>query len=194
MRMATLERRGQTTSETVNTPHLPYIVSFVGWSSRHWVRLTPDMRREAAVTAVTTVLIGAILSGKDATQCNKVFYTVIPCSLVPAYQRFRGKQLGSIKLLCSWTFKTHEVSETGLCLRLQVDLTQLDQSDRASPCLRTPTGTSSIDWGQLSRLGLKMETESSLRNFVLKKTGRWIMSRITIIALIYHLHNILDLS
>jgi hypothetical protein len=86
--------RGQTTSETVNTPLLPYLVSFVGWSSRHWVQLTPAMRREAAVTAV---LIGVILSGEDVTQCSKashtvVFCAVIPCCLVPGCQRFRGKQ------------------------------------------------------------------------------------------------------
>jgi hypothetical protein len=83
--------RGRTTSETVNTPLLPYLVSFVGWSSRHWVQLTPDMRREEAVTAV---LIGAVLSGEDVMRCSKashtvVFCAVIPCCLVP------GKQLGS---------------------------------------------------------------------------------------------------
>jgi hypothetical protein len=38
-------------------------------------------------------------------------------------------------------------------------------------------GTSSIDWTQLSRSHLKMETESGLRNVVgfLERTRRWIM-------------------
>jgi hypothetical protein len=43
----------------------------------------------------------------------------------------------------------HNVSETGLCLRL-----------------RPETGTSSVDWAQLSMYHLKTETESSLRNAV----------------------------
>jgi hypothetical protein len=50
-----------------------------------------------------------------------------------------------IKLLCFWIlsivlflFKTRNVSETGFCLRLQVEPTQLGPIDRASPCLRTP--------------------------------------------------------
>jgi hypothetical protein len=34
-------------------------------------------------------------------------------------------------------FKTHNVSETGFCLRLQVESTQLGPIDRASPSLRT---------------------------------------------------------
>jgi hypothetical protein len=33
-------------------------------------------------------------------------------------------------------FKTHNVAETGFCLRLQVRPTQLGPIDRASPCLR----------------------------------------------------------
>jgi hypothetical protein len=33
-------------------------------------------------------------------------------------------------------FKTHSVSETGLCLRLQVESIQLAPIDRASPYLR----------------------------------------------------------
>jgi hypothetical protein len=48
-----------------------------------------------------------------------------------------------IKLLCLWTlsivllFKTHNVSETGFCLRLQMTPTQLGPIDRASPYLRS---------------------------------------------------------
>jgi hypothetical protein len=49
----------------------------------------------------------------------------------------------SIQLLCFMTlsivlflFKTHSVSGTGFCLRLQVERTQLDPIDRAGPYLR----------------------------------------------------------
>jgi hypothetical protein len=54
-------------------------------------------------------------------------------------------------------------------------------------------GTSSIDWGQLTKFHLKMETESSLRNVVFLKinrtvfqikTGGWIMSRNIIFVMI----------
>jgi hypothetical protein len=33
-------------------------------------------------------------------------------------------------------FKTHNVSETGICLRLRVEPTQLGSIDRDSPCLQ----------------------------------------------------------
>jgi hypothetical protein len=67
-------------------------------------------------------------------------------------------------------FSKQNVPETGFCLRLQVKPTQLGPIDRGSPYLR---------------LYLKTETESSLRNIVLKtkrtvfliKTRRWIMSK-----------------
>jgi hypothetical protein len=59
-------------------------------------------------------------------------------------------------LLCFWTlsialflFKTHNVSETGFCLRLQAEPTQLGTIDRAPIELR---------------FHLKTETESSLWN------------------------------
>jgi hypothetical protein len=49
-----------------------------------------------------------------------------------------------LQLLCFWTlsivlflFKTHNVSDTGSCRRLQVEPTQLGRIDRASPYLRT---------------------------------------------------------
>jgi hypothetical protein len=46
-------------------------------------------------------------------------------------------------------------------------------------------GTNSIDWAQLSRFHLKMETECSLRDVVcFNKTGRWIKSRNTIVEII----------
>jgi hypothetical protein len=54
----------------------------------------------------------------------------------------------------------YKVTETGFCLRLQVKPTQL--------------GTNSIDWAKLSRLYLKTETESSLRNLVFWKINRTI--------------------
>jgi hypothetical protein len=38
-------------------------------------------------------------------------------------------------------YKTYNVSETGFCLRLQVEPIQLGPIDRASPCLRTPAPT-----------------------------------------------------
>jgi hypothetical protein len=57
-----------------------------------------------------------------------------------------------LQVLCFWTlsivlslsknrrvyFSTHNVSETGFCLRLQVEPTQLGPIDRATPYLRTP--------------------------------------------------------
>jgi hypothetical protein len=53
-----------------------------------------------------------------------------------------------IQILCFGTlstvlflFKTHNVSETGFCLHLQVKPTQLGPIDRASPSLRTPAPT-----------------------------------------------------
>jgi hypothetical protein len=54
--------------------------------------------------------------------------------------------------------------------------------------------SSSIDWAQLSRFYLKTETEFSLRNAVCfkEKTGRWIMSRNTIIVFTCHRHRPLD--
>jgi hypothetical protein len=89
---------------------------------------------------------------------------------------------------CPVCFSKHNFSETGFCLRLQVETTQLGPIDRAS--VYTPSwcwhrcpeiGTSSIDWAQLSRFHLKTETESSLRNVVFWclwiKTGRCIMSK-----------------
>jgi hypothetical protein len=57
-------------------------------------------------------------------------------------------------MFCFWTlsialllFKTH-VSETGFCLRLQVELTQLGLIDIASPYLRAPDSESEFlyDW------------------------------------------------
>jgi hypothetical protein len=86
----------------------------------------------------------------------------------------------------------HNVSETGFCLRLQVKPTQLGQIDRASPYLQT-VGSSCFEWAQLSRYYLKMVTETSLRNVVLKykqdgvldKKGRWIMSRNIIFVQIF---------
>jgi hypothetical protein len=56
-------------------------------------------------------------------------------------------------------FKTHNVSETGFYLRVQVEPTQLGPIGRE-------IGTSSVDWSQLIRFYLKTETESSLRNVV----------------------------
>jgi hypothetical protein len=72
-------------------------------------------------------------------------------------------------------FSKHNVSETGLCLCLQVKPTQLSPVDRVSPHLRTKITKitqdlrsgdrdSSIYWAQLSMFYLKTETESSLRN------------------------------
>jgi hypothetical protein len=62
-------------------------------------------------------------------------------------------------------FSKHNVSGTGLCLRLQVKPTQLGPIDKLVPV--------SGDWVQLSRFYVKTETESSLRNVVFEKqTGR----------------------
>jgi hypothetical protein len=41
----------------------------------------------------------------------------------------------------SKVYLKHDISETGFCLRVQVELTQLDAIDRASLCLRTPATT-----------------------------------------------------
>jgi hypothetical protein len=62
----------------------------------------------------------------------------------------------------------HEVSETGFCLRLPEEPTNLGPIVTASLCMLTAsqTDTSSIYLAQLSRFHLKTETESSLRNVV----------------------------
>jgi hypothetical protein len=44
-------------------------------------------------------------------------------------------------------FKANNVSETGFCLRLQVERTHLGPIDTANPYLQRQTG--SIDWTQL---------------------------------------------
>jgi hypothetical protein len=63
-----------------------------------------------------------------------------------------------IQLLCFWAlsivlflFKTHSVSETGFCLRPQVEATQLGPIDIATPYLRKPAESESeseslYDW------------------------------------------------
>jgi hypothetical protein len=51
----------------------------------------------------------------------------------------------------------------------------------------SPEISSSTDWAPLSRLFLKAERESSFRNAVSLRTGKWAMSKNTIIILICHL-------
>jgi hypothetical protein len=53
------------------------------------------------------------------------------------------------------------------------------------------TDTTSFYWAHLSRFHLKMETESSLQNFVFLNK-RWIMFRIIIVILIYRCHKPID--
>jgi hypothetical protein len=61
-------------------------------------------------------------------------------------------------------YSKHVLTETGICLRFQVERTHL-----------------------------KTETESSLRNADFKyTTGRWLMSKIVTIILIYHRHKPID--
>jgi hypothetical protein len=62
----------------------------------------------------------------------------------------------------------HNVSETGFCLRLQVEPTKLGPKDEASFCLRSGQETEiiSIYWSQMIRFRLKTEKESSLRKVV----------------------------
>jgi hypothetical protein len=54
-------------------------------------------------------------------------------------------------------------------------------------------GTSSIDWAQLSRLLPKDgdRIQSPKRCVLNKKTGQWIMSRHSVVVLIYHRHKLL---
>jgi hypothetical protein len=59
-------------------------------------------------------------------------------------------------------FSKHNFSETGFCLRPQVKHTQL------------APGTNSIDWAQLSRFYLRLETGSSLQNVVFWNINRTI--------------------
>jgi hypothetical protein len=60
--------------------------------------------------------------------------------------------------------------------------------------LSPETGTSSMDWVQLTRFYLNTETKSSFRNVVFKiKTRQWIMSRSTIFILTYYRYKLLDL-
>jgi hypothetical protein len=63
----------------------------------------------------------------------------------------------------------HGGSQTGFCLRLQAEPTQLGLINRASLCLRAPatapeTETCFINLAQFSGFHLKTKTESSLRN------------------------------
>jgi hypothetical protein len=61
-------------------------------------------------------------------------------------------------------------------------------------CRHPETGTSSIDWAQLSRFNLKMETKFSLQIAVcFKKKRQWLISRNAIFALIYNHCELLDL-
>jgi hypothetical protein len=64
----------------------------------------------------------------------------------------------------------HSSLETGFCLCLQVKPTQLGPINRAG----LETGTSSINWAQLSMFYLKMETESSLWNIVFLNINRMV--------------------
>jgi uncharacterized membrane protein YkgB len=75
-----------------------------------------------------------------------------------------------IQFLCFWTlsiilflFKTHSIPETGFCLRLQVEPTQLGPVDRASPYLR---------YLYQHKIHVNTETESSPRNIVLNKNRK----------------------
>jgi hypothetical protein len=58
----------------------------------------------------------------------------------------------------SCSYLEHNVSETGICLRLQVETTQLGIIDNLFP------RSGDRDWAQLSSFHLKTETELSLRN------------------------------
>jgi hypothetical protein len=61
-------------------------------------------------------------------------------------------------------YLNHNVSETGFCLRLQVEPTQLGPTDKSN--------LSADYWAQLSRFHLKTETESSFRNVVVQIKDR----------------------
>jgi hypothetical protein len=73
----------------------------------------------------------------------------------------------------------HSMSDTGLCVCLQVKPTPGKE-------------TSSIDWAQLNKFYLKPETKSGQGNVVLIKARRWIMSKNIIFVLMYHRHKLLD--
>jgi hypothetical protein len=76
-------------------------------------------------------------------------------------------------------------------LRNQPYAPKSEEEEEKKKSVSPVRGTSSIDWAQLSRLHLKTETESSLRNAVFTiKTGQWIMSRNTVIVLINHRHRL----
>jgi hypothetical protein len=63
----------------------------------------------------------------------------------------------------------HKVLESGFCLRLQVEPTQLGPIEKVSISGQDPE-TSSFYWAHLSRFRLKTETESGLQNLVLNKS------------------------
>jgi hypothetical protein len=81
----------------------------------------------------------------------------------------------SLSKNCPVYFSKHNISETGFCLSLQVKPTQLGPIDRTSPYLCS--GSSSIDWAQLSRFCLKTETGSSLWNIVFWRISRTIFRK-----------------
>jgi hypothetical protein len=98
----------------------------------------------------------------------------------------RGTSRKQIKS-CSFRFNirfylNRDVSETGFCLRLQVEL-NLAQQIGLVYFSGPQADTCSIYWAQL-----KTETEFSLWNVVFW----WIMSRIVIVILIYHRHKPID--
>jgi hypothetical protein len=103
---------------------------------------------------------------------EQISYTVnvtylVPVILIDSFLLIRSEParllpLSVIQTLFFWTlpivlflFKTHSVSETGFCLRLQITPAQLVPIDRASPNLR-------------SGFHPQTETEFSLRKVVFK--------------------------
>jgi hypothetical protein len=104
-------------------------------------------------------------SGTPRPQCRHLYSAVVT---VMEYATI------IVKILCFWTlsfcfYLKHNVSDTGLYLRLQVKPIQLD-----------PTET----------LCFKMKTRQCFR----KKTGWWIVSRNITFILIYHRHKLLHLN
>jgi hypothetical protein len=73
------------------------------------------------------------------------------------------------QLLCFWTLSIvlSLCKNTALFIFQNTMFWRLDSSlSSAKTYSRLEIGTSSVDWAQMSRVYLKMETESSLRNIV----------------------------
>jgi hypothetical protein len=96
-------------------------------------------------------------SHSNSSMWNRVMERLnVQCLKQDSEDVFRIQYSSVILNYC--VFKTHHVSETGFCLRVQVKPTQLGPIDIVSPCLRRQNPVAETSCFKI-------------------KTGRWIISR-----------------